>query len=92
MQNKHVKGSPDRRKLKTYKFHPPMITFSNWLWPPSPFQKIDLEVRKEIDEAVAKARSDAELPLKDLYTNIYSQIPDGYEVRGTSAYNWHPTA
>ena len=55
------------------------------------FQKIDQEIRKEIDEAVAKARADAELPLEELYNNIYSQPTPGVDVRGLSSYNYHPT-
>ncbi len=46
-----------------------------------PFQKMDKEVKKEIDEAVQQARADAELPLSELYTNIYSQPPADYQIR-----------
>ena len=53
-------------------------------------QVIDKEVRKEIDAAVAKAKSDPELPLGELYTDIYSVNPDGYEVRGCDAFSHHP--
>lgn len=33
---------------------------------------IDVKVKKEIDDAAAKAKADVEIPLEELYTDIYS--------------------
>ena len=61
-------------------------------WNPLCFawQKIDQEVRKELDEAVGKARTDAELPLNHLYLDIYSQIPENFQVRGCDSFSVAP--
>ena len=47
---------------------------------------MDGEVKKEIDEAVIRAKTDPELPVSELYTNVYSQPPEGYEIRGMDPY------
>ena len=51
------------------------------------FQKIEKEARKEVDEAAQKAKVDPELPLSELYTNIYSQNPENFEIRGCDAFS-----
>ncbi|ELU11961.1 hypothetical protein CAPTEDRAFT_228796 [Capitella teleta] len=52
---------------------------TNNLATPEELKKIDVEVRKEVDEAVAKAKTDAELSAPNLYYNIYKQIPEDYK-------------
>lgn len=52
-------------------------------------KKIELDARKEVDEAVKRAKTDPELPLEDLYANIHSKPFPGLKVRGTSIYNQH---
>ncbi|XP_078001443.1 pyruvate dehydrogenase E1 component subunit alpha, mitochondrial-like [Glandiceps talaboti] len=44
-------------------------------------KKIDLDVRALVDEAVQLAKTDPELPLEALYSDIYADTP-GYMVRG----------
>jgi len=44
-------------------------------------KKIDVQVRKEVDEAVKQARADPELPLSELYTGIYSQLPENFTIK-----------
>ncbi|KAK3097048.1 hypothetical protein FSP39_005873 [Pinctada imbricata] len=45
-------------------------------------KKIEAEVRKEVDEAAERAKTDPEIPLKELYNQIYYQPPKDYHVRG----------
>eukprot|EP00918_Siedleckia_nematoides_P062901 GHVU01137018.1.p1 GENE.GHVU01137018.1~~GHVU01137018.1.p1 ORF type:complete len:359 (+),score=33.40 GHVU01137018.1:38-1078(+) len=52
---------------------------------------VDKEVRKEVDEAVVRAKGDAEIPLSELYTHIYSDIPPKYQARGCDPYTWADT-
>jgi pyruvate dehydrogenase E1 component alpha subunit len=49
---------------------------------------VEDKVKKEIEEATVKAKTDPEPPLDDLYTNIYSQIPEGYRVRGCDPFSF----
>lgn len=51
-------------------------------------KQIDKEVRKEVDEAVKRAKSDPELPLEELYTHVYKEIPANYEIRGCDAFSF----
>lgn len=37
---------------------------------------IDNTVKKEIDDAAAKAKADVEIPLEELYTDVYSQCKE----------------
>lgn len=50
------------------------------------FQAIDLKVRKEVDEATAFAKSDAELGVSHLWTDVYSNNLEP-KLRGTIAYD-----
>ncbi|KAK6187830.1 hypothetical protein SNE40_005767 [Patella caerulea] len=49
---------------------------------PEEIKKIDVEVRKEVDEATEVAKTDRELPLEELYNKIYSNPEPDYQVRG----------
>ena len=46
------------------------------------FQAVDEDVKKEIDKAVERAKVDKELPLEELYKDIYSGGMQGHPVRG----------
>ncbi|XP_025097559.1 pyruvate dehydrogenase E1 component subunit alpha, mitochondrial-like [Pomacea canaliculata] len=46
-------------------------------------KKIDNDIRQEVEEAAEKAKVDPELPLEDLYSDIYSQPPPNFVVRGS---------
>lgn len=46
------------------------------------------EVKKEVEEASQRAKTDPELPVSELYTDIYSQNPEGYEIRGLDSYSF----
>jgi len=54
-------------------------------------KKIDDEVKKEINAAAEIAKSDAELPLEELYTHIYVDPPKDMLVRGCDDTIWAPT-
>ncbi|KAK3585566.1 hypothetical protein CHS0354_022976 [Potamilus streckersoni] len=45
-------------------------------------KNIDSDVRKEVDEAAEKAKSDPELPLEELYNHIIVDPPSDMRVRG----------
>ncbi|XP_067674459.1 pyruvate dehydrogenase E1 component subunit alpha, mitochondrial-like [Haliotis asinina] len=45
-------------------------------------KKMDSEVRKEVEAATEKAKTDQELPLEELYNNIYVSPIEGVKVRG----------
>ena len=45
-------------------------------------QAIDQEVKTEIEEAVERSKTDPEIPLDELYKDIYSGGMEGYGVRG----------
>jgi len=51
-------------------------------------KSMDIAVRREIDEAVKIAKSDPEIPVQEMYNNIYSVVPDNYEVRGCDAFTY----
>lgn len=50
-------------------------------------KKIDAEVKKEVDEATAFAKSDAEIGLPELSTDVYSKNLDG-DIRGSNPTSW----
>ena len=54
-------------------------------------QEIDANVRKMVDGAAEKAKTDPELPLEELYTNIYVQPPSDMKVRGCDPTIWAAT-
>lgn len=45
-------------------------------------KKIDADIRKQVEEAAEKAKIDPELPLEDLYNDIYIEPPGNLKVRG----------
>lgn len=45
-------------------------------------KKIDAEVRKVVEEAAERAKTDPELPIDELYNNIYIQPPPDMKIRG----------
>lgn len=45
-------------------------------------KKIDQDVRKQVDEAASKAKTDPELPLEELYNSIMVEPPADMRVRG----------
>ena len=47
---------------------------------------IETEVKKEVDEAVKKARNDPEIPLEELSADVYS-VPIDNEIRGVSPWD-----
>jgi pyruvate dehydrogenase E1 component alpha subunit len=49
---------------------------------------IDEAVRKEVEDATMRSRTDPEPPLGDLYSHIYSQNPSGYQIRGCDPYSF----
>ncbi|PAA70897.1 hypothetical protein BOX15_Mlig000204g2 [Macrostomum lignano] len=54
-------------------------------------KEIDQSVRKEVDEAVQAAKTNAVPDPKELYTNVYSQPPSGqpnYRIRGIDQFTW----
>lgn len=55
---------------------------SSKLATPEELKKIDTEVRKEVEEAAEKAKSDPELSLENMYNDIYVNPPADYTVRG----------
>lgn len=54
-------------------------------------KQIDQEVKKEVDEAVAFARSDPEPPRDDMGMFIYSEGTNGQSVRGADLFTQFPT-
>lgn len=52
------------------------------------FQAIDSEVKKEIDVAATKAKTEVEVSPSALYTHVYSNIPPGLKVRGADAFTY----
>ncbi|KAG7176920.1 pyruvate dehydrogenase E1 component subunit alpha-like 1 [Homarus americanus] len=55
-------------------------------WCLSPYQKIDSEVRKEVDEAVKIAKSDKEIAVQELAADVYSN-PLESSIRGTTPFD-----
>jgi pyruvate dehydrogenase E1 component alpha subunit len=51
-------------------------------------KEIDAKIKKEIDAAVKLAKSDAEIPLEELYGDVYSN-PLENEIRGTTPFTHH---
>lgn len=51
-------------------------------------KKIETEARKEIDEATAQSKSDAEIGIDELYTDVYME-PLKPTIRGTRSDAWH---
>ena len=49
-------------------------------------QEIDIKVRKEVDEATAIAKSDKELPLSGLWTDVSSNFLEP-KIRNITGYN-----
>lgn len=47
---------------------------------------IDSKVKKEVDEAAAKAKADVEIPLEELYTDVYSACQEP-KLRDCIGYN-----
>ncbi|XP_022081697.1 pyruvate dehydrogenase E1 component subunit alpha, mitochondrial-like isoform X2 [Acanthaster planci] len=53
-------------------------------------KEIDVGVRAEIDAAVEHAKNDAELPVAETFTDIYSNTPP-FMVRGCDPFSFHPS-
>lgn len=49
---------------------------------------IETECRKEVDQAVAQAKSDPEIPIEELYTDVYVD-PIQPQIRGTTSGTYH---
>lgn len=49
-------------------------------------KKIDSTVRKQIDDAVAQAKADKEIPLEELYTDVYAANCEP-KIRGITGFN-----
>ncbi|KAL8591281.1 Pyruvate dehydrogenase E1 component subunit alpha, somatic form, mitochondrial [Nucella lapillus] len=45
-------------------------------------KKIDGDIRRQVEAAAEKAKMDPELPLEELYNNIYIEPPPHFKVRG----------
>ncbi|XP_070568926.1 pyruvate dehydrogenase E1 component subunit alpha, mitochondrial-like [Ptychodera flava] len=54
-------------------------------------KKIDQNVRKEVEDAVQKAKTDPEPALGELYNDVYYQTP-GFQVRGVEPWSSFPSA
>ncbi|KXJ71940.1 hypothetical protein RP20_CCG019334 [Aedes albopictus] len=50
-------------------------------------KKIDAAIKKEVDEATAAAKADAEIGLPELSTDVYANNLEGY-IRGASPSSW----
>jgi pyruvate dehydrogenase E1 component alpha subunit len=50
-------------------------------------KKIDVDIKKEIDEITKKAKADKEIGVHELTTDVYSKNLDG-DIRGTHAGSW----
>lgn len=61
---------------------------SNELATNDELKEIDAAIKKEVDEAVAAARNDPEIPLTDLYADIYSN-PLESNIRGITPFTQH---
>ncbi|CAF0772124.1 unnamed protein product [Adineta steineri] len=46
------------------------------------FKNIDIEVKKIIEDAESHAQNDSELHVDELYSNVYSQPPPNFKIRG----------
>lgn len=45
-------------------------------------KEIEQGVKTEINEAVKRSKADPEIPLDDLYTDVYHQMPENFVIRG----------
>lgn len=52
---------------------------------------VDKDVRKEVDDAVGKAKSDPRPAITETYTHVYHNTP-GYSVRGCDAFSVHASS
>lgn len=52
-----------------------------------PFQKIDADIKKEVDEATKWAKTDTEIGLPELTTDIYANNLEG-DIRGSNPNSW----
>lgn len=52
---------------------------------PEELKKIDGEIRKVVDEASEKAKTDPELPVEELYNSLFIDPPSDLKVRGCDA-------
>lgn len=52
-------------------------------------KNIETECRKEVDEAVVQAKSDAEIDVEELYADVYLN-PLQNQIRGTTSTKYHP--
>lgn len=50
---------------------------------------IDNECKKEVDEALAKAKADQEPPIGEIYTHIYKQGTPDVQIRGCDAFSFY---
>ncbi|XP_006815521.1 pyruvate dehydrogenase E1 component subunit alpha type II, mitochondrial-like [Saccoglossus kowalevskii] len=64
---------------------------SNGLATIDELKKIDLDVRKEVEDAVQKAKSDPEISVNELYTDVYTDTA-GYPVKGCEPWSIFPIA
>ncbi|XP_064608386.1 pyruvate dehydrogenase E1 component subunit alpha, mitochondrial-like [Liolophura sinensis] len=51
-------------------------------------KKIDNEIKKEIDEAVEKSKTDPEPALEQLYNHVYVDVPSDFKIRGCDAFSY----
>lgn len=49
------------------------------------FQAVDKDIKEEVKEAVAIAEKDIELPLDELYNDIYMNPEPDFQVRGSDS-------
>lgn len=61
---------------------------SNELATNEELKEIDAEIKKEIDEAVKASRSDPELPVEELYADVYSNPLEEF-IRGITPFTQH---
>lgn len=53
---------------------------------PEELKPMEIDVKKEVEEAVKLAKTDKELPVSELFTDIYSQQPEDWEIRDCDGY------
>jgi len=79
------------------KMHDPITSFkekliNSNLATAEELKEIEVEVRKDVEAAVKRARTDPEVPLTELYNNIYRNPPQNYMVRGCDNFSYHASA